>query len=336
MNTSVTAAPIGAQRTTPGPDATTRRRAARHGPPVGVGFAALWSDPMTPRHALLAALAALTLAAAPPSPADLETPRDRILAAVNAARQGEGLPPLRRNALLDGAAQTHADDMAVKGYFALTSPEGVDIDAWVAATGYPARIVAEKLINDTTAPADFAVASRLDPSGSRASLFHPEVTELGVGFAFSSTTRQWLYAFVLARRQAAASAATAGGAPEAPLAELRQRFLAELNRHRRSSGLPSLVEEGALAAAAQAHATELLRARRRGGSRDHLQQLVAPLAERVTAERRGTAASSIRGGSVIWQRHPAPSEGKRARSARRWCSTRRTPSRRSPSPSSRR
>lgn len=265
---------------------------------------------MNRRCFLLAGLAAVTLAAAPPPPSDdLETSRERFLAAVNAARQGEGLVPLRRNALLDGAAQTHADDMAVKGYFALTSPEGVDIDVWVDAAGYPARIVAEKLMSDATAPADFAVASRLDPAASRASLFHPEVTELGVGFAFSASTRQWLYSFVMARRQMAASAAAAGGAPEAPLAVLRERFLAGLNHHRRSSSLPSLVEEGALATAAQAHATELLRARRRGGSRDHLQQLVAPLAERVSAERRGTAASSIRGGSVIWQRPPGTVRG---------------------------
>ena len=54
---------------------------------------------------------------------------------LNQERARHGLPMLRYNGLLELASQRHSEDMAVRNFFAHDTPDGVDPQARMAATG---------------------------------------------------------------------------------------------------------------------------------------------------------------------------------------------------------
>jgi uncharacterized protein YkwD len=76
---------------------------------------------------------------------DLKQVRDRMLARVNAERRAKRLPPLRENALLDQAAQAHADDMIRRSYYGHESPEGTTPLERTQKAGYRALRVGENI-----------------------------------------------------------------------------------------------------------------------------------------------------------------------------------------------
>jgi uncharacterized protein YkwD len=59
-----------------------------------------------------------------------------ILCLINERRDGTGRPTVRVNSKLDSAAFKHSADMVSSGYFAHTSPAGVDFIDRIEATGY--------------------------------------------------------------------------------------------------------------------------------------------------------------------------------------------------------
>jgi uncharacterized protein YkwD len=61
----------------------------------------------------------------------------QVFALVNQARARAGCNPLTDDPRLDQAAQQHSDDMANRGYFSHTTPEGVTFDQREIAAGYP-------------------------------------------------------------------------------------------------------------------------------------------------------------------------------------------------------
>lgn len=63
----------------------------------------------------------------------------------NTARAAAQAPQLAINPLLVKAAQMKADDMAAKGYFAHTSPEGITPWYWIQKAGYRYRAAGENL-----------------------------------------------------------------------------------------------------------------------------------------------------------------------------------------------
>jgi uncharacterized protein YkwD len=62
--------------------------------------------------------------ARPAGPLDLETARRYVLDLVNADRRATGLPPVKRDAVAERAAQEHADDMAHLGFTAHWGSDG--------------------------------------------------------------------------------------------------------------------------------------------------------------------------------------------------------------------
>ena len=70
---------------------------------------------------------------------------DPITDALNAFRASQGKPPVTRNAQLNEAARIHAEDMARRGYFNHTSPEGGTMSQRIASTGYQACLAAENI-----------------------------------------------------------------------------------------------------------------------------------------------------------------------------------------------
>lgn len=199
----------------------------------------------------LLVVAALPAAAQEPAPAPDPVAAERFLEALNHERERLGLPALRLSEPLATAAQTHADDMAEKGYRDLTSPEGLTIDDWVDGTGYQAQVLGEKVTSGWLQPEALVEGWAAYPDEHRASVFHPEVLELGVGEARYDGAP--LYVLVLGRSRVedhAARAEAARAGEEAALDELaaevadleaaRERAVAELNRMRKEAGLAEL------------------------------------------------------------------------------------------------
>lgn len=113
---------------------------------------------------------------------DLERIRAEMLARVNAVRRSAGLRPLLPNAELDQAAQEHARDLLIRGYYRHQSPEGSQPGDRARSAGYPTFDVAENLHEDR-----YSVEQTLDDwlhsSGHRRNLLDPHCTDLGLGLA---------------------------------------------------------------------------------------------------------------------------------------------------------
>ncbi|MEK7569727.1 MAG: CAP domain-containing protein [Patescibacteria group bacterium] len=100
----------------------------------------------------------------------------------NEARAENNIPAVTENALLDQAANLKAADMAEKGYFAHTSPEGVTPWYWLGEVGYRYSAAGENLAVNFSDSADVARAWMNSPS-HRANIVRSDFTEMGIGVA---------------------------------------------------------------------------------------------------------------------------------------------------------
>jgi uncharacterized protein YkwD len=112
--------------------------------------------------------------------------RERIhkemLASVNAARKKAGLRPLTGNALLDKAAQRHAEDMLARGYFAHKSPSGTTVRERARAVGYGWHAIGENIAFGQTS-VDEVMETWLESPGHRKNILTPDFSEMGLGLA---------------------------------------------------------------------------------------------------------------------------------------------------------
>ncbi len=113
---------------------------------------------------------------------DLERIRTEMLDRVNTVRADAGLPPLRRSAELDRAAQEHAQDLLVRGYYRHQSLEGATPGDRAVASGYPTGLVGENLHEDRYT-VEQTVDDWLHSPGHRRNLLDPGCTDLGLGLA---------------------------------------------------------------------------------------------------------------------------------------------------------
>lgn len=95
----------------------------------------------------------------------------------NRIQYGKGT--LIMNPVLMGAAQAKADDMAVKSYFAHTSPEGVTPWHWFAKVGYTFSYAGENLAVNFSDSIDVGEAWMNSP-GHRANILNDRFTETGI------------------------------------------------------------------------------------------------------------------------------------------------------------
>jgi len=100
----------------------------------------------------------------------------------NQNRQADHLAILTVNPLLNEVAQLKADDMAAKGYFAHTSPDGKAPWYWFTQVGYNYSYAGENLAVDFTDSQDVAVAWMNSPE-HKANILKNEYTEVGTGVA---------------------------------------------------------------------------------------------------------------------------------------------------------
>ena len=103
----------------------------------------------------------------------------------NEERHSEKLQSLTTNPILVKAATMKAEDMATKGYFAHTSPEGKTPWYWLELAGYDYQYAGENLAINFTDSKDVASAWMNSPT-HKANIVKGNYTEMGTGVAFGT------------------------------------------------------------------------------------------------------------------------------------------------------
>jgi uncharacterized protein YkwD len=105
-----------------------------------------------------------------------------LAVAANVDRASFGLMRVQENAVLNTAAQHRADDMATRGYFAHTSPQGISPCFWVTSAGYVYSSVAENISagHETTEAVERAW---MNSQGHRKNILNAKYTDVGFGIA---------------------------------------------------------------------------------------------------------------------------------------------------------
>jgi uncharacterized protein YkwD len=147
--------------------------------------------------ALCAALPAC-VAPVPASPAAGGGDARTVLAEVNAHRQGGGCAPLAWSDAASRAAAVHSADMARRGYFSHTSPEGAQPWDRLRAEGLAFSRAAENIARTTAGGRD-AVRLWLGSSGHRANIETCAYTHTGIGSAGGYWTQLFFTPAALAR-----------------------------------------------------------------------------------------------------------------------------------------
>ncbi|MCK9895536.1 CAP domain-containing protein [Frankia sp. AgB32] len=106
----------------------------------------------------------------------------QVVALTNAERERVGLHPLSVDPTLAAAADAHSRDMAARGFFAHTSPDGRSVSDRVVALGYRYSRVAENIAAGQTS-AEEVVTGWMNSPGHRANILIPQLRQIGVGYA---------------------------------------------------------------------------------------------------------------------------------------------------------
>ncbi|GAA1976669.1 hypothetical protein GCM10009718_11160 [Isoptericola halotolerans] len=118
-------------------------------------------------------------AAAAPSSSPDGTDSALVLELVNAERAAVGCGALRADAGLDDLALRHSEDMAARGYFAHTTPDG--LTPWDRAAAAGVQGAAAENIARGQQDAAEVVRAWMDSPGHRANIVNCELTRHGLG-----------------------------------------------------------------------------------------------------------------------------------------------------------
>jgi uncharacterized protein YkwD len=105
-----------------------------------------------------------------------------LVALTNENREDNNLNPVTTNTTLEQAAQLKANDMAAKGYFAHTSPDGKEPWYWLKQIGYSYLYAGENLAVNFVDSKDVDRAWMKSPL-HRANIVNEHYTEVGIAVA---------------------------------------------------------------------------------------------------------------------------------------------------------
>ncbi len=105
---------------------------------------------------------------------------------MNTARAGPGLNPLAYSTQLGGAAQGHADDMSINGFFSHVGSDGSTVGQRVRAQGYGFCWVGENIAQGQPSNAATFTAW-MNSAPHRAIILSSEPTQFGLGVAPGNT-----------------------------------------------------------------------------------------------------------------------------------------------------
>jgi hypothetical protein len=125
----------------------------------------------------------------------LRTTRRLTLCLLNEERARGRLAPLQPESRLELASQRHSEDMVERHYFEHETPEGVDPQARMLATGYPANnaFTGENIArgaDSESSPAEI-VDSWMRSPPHRENVLRAAFTVVGVGVATADTTASY-------------------------------------------------------------------------------------------------------------------------------------------------
>ncbi|PRH77928.1 SCP-like extracellular, partial [Streptomyces solincola] len=135
---------------------------------------------------------------APSAPPSADTSREQAAAAavlklVNDERAKVGCRPLTASGKLDSLAGAHSRDMAARGYFSHTDPDGRT--PWDRASAAGVSGLAAENIARGQADAAAVMESWMNSEGHRANILNCDYTTLGVGVQFGSGGPWWTQNF---------------------------------------------------------------------------------------------------------------------------------------------
>lgn len=105
--------------------------------------------------------------------------KDAIVNLTNNARTQSGLSPLKENQLLNSVAQSRAQDMLDKQYFAHVSPTGQQASDIAQTVGYHYKIIAENIGNGDFLTNQKIIDGWMQSPGHRANILSTDVQEIG-------------------------------------------------------------------------------------------------------------------------------------------------------------
>jgi len=187
---------------------------------------------------------------------DMEPLRALALELVNTSRDAEDLPALQLESKLTKAAQSHADDMLARDFYAHESPEGSTVsDRYQAAGGSKWLLTAENIAkcDGCEPPLSEAYVRQMhegwmDSPGHRENILRKGLDHFGFGMAVDQGGA--LYAV---QTFAGPGTSNGGGAADAKpltLQEQAELALAQVNERRKKAGRASLELSQALSEAA--------------------------------------------------------------------------------------
>jgi hypothetical protein len=166
-----------------------------------------------PWHLLPTLLALPWLGMGPAAGQDLERFDAEVVVRVNQFRGSYGLAPLGRNGALDLAAQAHAEDMARRNVMSHYGSDGSNPAARIRAAGYVWQTWGENVAYGYTTPAA-VMDGWINSPGHRANLLGRNFREIGIGVAYSPTTRRLYWSQEFGARSGGTRPATSD--PPAP------------------------------------------------------------------------------------------------------------------------
>lgn len=131
---------------------------------------------------ILLALAIVFILSMPVTVLSASSQQDGLFAEVNAYRQKNGRPVLKRDADLERRAQEFAMDMANRNYFSHTSPDGTTFAVRIAGYGGAA---AENIAAGQTGAAAVVQAWSIS-QGHNANMLNLSYRAMGVGYAYNA------------------------------------------------------------------------------------------------------------------------------------------------------
>jgi uncharacterized protein YkwD len=105
--------------------------------------------------------------------------RDSIVTLTNSARISSGASQVTLDERLTSIAEAHARDMAERGYFSHTTPEGVTFGDRLRAAGIPFGYAGENIAQNRSASG--AMEAWLNSTGHRENMLNTRFRRLGVG-----------------------------------------------------------------------------------------------------------------------------------------------------------
>lgn len=110
-----------------------------------------------------------------------------MTAMVNATRLSQGLSTLEPNQALVNLARQRSEDMATKGYFSHTTPEGETVFDMLDSLGIPSPYAGEILARTSTStPAEAILQAFMASPTHRRVILNPHYDYIGVGEAVNA------------------------------------------------------------------------------------------------------------------------------------------------------